>query len=124
MELVKQLLDINFSGPVVMLAMKRATFDALPEVVRSAIDKHLGKTVSIAIAEERDQVEEEVKRKLASDGVHRVIRFDAAQMARVREELEEVYADWVGGMTEQGIDGGKLLDAARRAVAAHEKSAP
>jgi len=121
MSQLKNLLDINFSGPIVMLAMKRATFDALPEAVRAAIDRHLGKSVSIAIAEERDQVEEEVKRKLGADGVHTMIRFNAAQMADIREELDEVYADWVTGMTEQGQDGKELLEAARKAVAAHEK---
>lgn len=118
---LKNLLDINFSGPIVMLAMKRATFDALPDAVRTAIDTHLGKAVSIAIAEERDQVEEEVKRKLAADGHHAVLRFNAAQMAEIGEELEEVYADWVAGMAEQGQDGKGLLDAARKAVATHEK---
>lgn len=115
------LLDIPFSGPVVMLAMKRATFDALPEPVRAAMDRHLGKTVSLAIAEERDQAEEEVKRKLAGDGRHAVLRFDPAQMADIREELEEVYADWVAGMADQGQDGKGLLDAARKAIAAAEK---
>lgn len=121
MSQLRNLLDINFSGPIVMLAMKRSTYDALPEAVRAAIDRHLGKSVSIAIAEERDQVEEEVKRKLSTDGAHAVIRFNAAQMADIREELDEVYADWVTGMAEQGQDGKGLLDAARKAVAAHEK---
>ncbi|WP_448204614.1 TRAP transporter substrate-binding protein DctP [Azospirillum sp. sgz302134] len=121
MSQLKNLLDINFSGPLVMLAMKRATFDALPEPVRAAIDKHLGKAVSIAIAEERDQVEEETKRKLGADGLHAVIRFNGAQMSDIREELEEVYADWVAGMAEQGLDGKGLLEAARKAVVTYEK---
>jgi TRAP-type C4-dicarboxylate transport system substrate-binding protein len=121
MSQLTHLLDINFSGPVVMLAMKRATFDALPDPVKTAFDRHLGKGVSIAIAEERDQIEEDMKRKLAEDGVHKVKRFTPPQMRELRDELEEVYADWVTGMTEQGVDGRRLLDAARKAIAANEK---
>ncbi len=121
MDQLTHLLDINFSGPVVMLAMKRATFDALPDAVRAAIDTHLGKTISLAIAQERDQTEEAVKGKLAADGIHKVVRFSPAHMRDIGEELEEVYADWVTGMTEQGVDGRRLLDAARRAIAANEK---
>ncbi|RTR15932.1 hypothetical protein EJ903_21980 [Azospirillum griseum] len=121
MNQLTHLLDINFSGPVVMLAMKRATFDALPDPVKAAFDKHLGKPVSLAIAEERDQIEEDMKRKLAEDGQHKVKRFTPTQMTEIRDELEEVYADWATGLNEQGLDGRKLLDAARKALAAYEK---
>lgn len=121
MSQLTHLLDINFSGPVVMLAMKRTTFDALPAPVKTAFDAHLGKGISIAIAEERDQIEEGMKRKLAEDGVHKVKRFSPSQMRDIRDELEEVYADWAAGMSEQGIDGRRLLDAARKAIAANEK---
>lgn len=120
MDQLKHLLDINFSGPVVMLAMKRATFDALPDTARAAFDRHLGKGISIAIAEERDQIEEEVKRTLAADGVHTVVRFGPDHMRAVAADLQEVYDDWVAGVAEHGIDGGRLLDAARRAIAASE----
>ncbi|MBV5336176.1 TRAP transporter substrate-binding protein DctP [bacterium] len=121
MNRLKYLLDINFSGPVVMLAMKRAAFDALPDAVKTAMDRHLGKPISLAVADERDQVEEETKRKLAADGVHLVARFTPEQMREIGEETDEVYGDWIVGVAEQGVDGKRLVDAARRAVAAHEK---
>ncbi|WP_168220438.1 TRAP transporter substrate-binding protein DctP [Azospirillum thermophilum] len=115
------LLDINFSGPVVMLAMRQPVFDALPDPVKAAFDRHLGKAISLAIAEERDAAEEEVKAKLAADGTHKVVRFTPDQMQDVRGELEDVYDDWVAGITRQGVDGRRLLERARQAVAAHEK---
>lgn len=121
MDQLKNLLDINFSGPIVMLAMKQQTFDALPDPVKASIDRHLGKTVSLAIAEERDQVEEEVKRKLAADGQHKVTRLSPDQMKEIAEELEEVYGDWVAAVAQKGGDGKALLAAARKAIAANEK---
>lgn len=121
MNRLKNLLDINFSGPVVMLAMRQQSFDALPEPVRAALDHHLGKEISLAIAQERDQVEDEVKRKLAADGQHKVSRLSAQQMKDIAEDLEEVYADWSAAVTAAGGDGKALLAAARKAVAATEK---
>lgn len=118
---LKHMVDIGFSGPVVMLAMKKTVFDGLPAPVQALIDKHLGKPVSLAIAEERDQLERELKQKFAADGVHQVVRFTPAQLAEIRGELEEVYAEWVASGAAQGIQAQGLLDAARRAIAAHEK---
>lgn len=115
------MVDIGFSGPVVMLAMRRDVFDGLPAELRGLLDRHLGKNVSLAVAEERDQLEAEQKSRLAADGRHTIVRFTDAQIAEVAAELEEVYAEWQTSVAALGIDAAGLLASARRAVALHEK---
>lgn len=118
---LKYLVDIDVTGPVVMLAMRQSVFDGLPEPVRVALDTHLGRNISFAIADERDKTEESVKQKASSDGVHEVIRFSQSDMKAIRDELIEVYDEWATSLVAKSIDGPALLTAARQAVAAYEK---
>lgn len=121
MDQVNYLVDINFTGPVVMVAMQQTVFDALPEAIRTALDRHMGRALSLAIAEERDQAEDNTRKKIAAGGRHTLVRFTAAETDALLNDLSEVFDEWVVGLKAKGIDGAALLTAARRAVAAHEK---
>lgn len=121
MDQVQYLLDVSFAGPVVMLAMRKSVFDGLPPAVRTAIDRHTGRELSERIAEERDSFEANIKEKMASDGVHTVVRFTDTQLAEMQTALDDVYQEWVSDVTKLGVDGKALLTAAQGYVRTHEK---
>ncbi|MDJ1158520.1 TRAP transporter substrate-binding protein [Chelatococcus sp. SYSU_G07232] len=104
-----------------ILAMNKAKYEGLPADLKTVIDANSG-LVAAAMAgkvwDEQAVVVSEMVRKRGN--VITVIAEEEA--ARWRQTTQPVVDTWLKQMKDKGLDGGKLLDAARASLAKYEKA--
>ncbi len=104
------------------LAMNRPKYEGLPADLKAAIDKNSGQvaaTLAGAMWDEQAVIVTEAVKKRGNT----IITLSEDEKARWRKTTEPVIEAWIKQVKERGIDGGKLLEAARALVAKYEKAA-
>lgn len=119
---VSQIVDIGFSAPAVGIFMSEKYFSSLPGDIQQALTKHLTQDCSLAteISIDRDKQEEVTRNELVAGGKHKFIKFDAAALAAMNEDMREVYDEWAASVAKQGVDGKALIERARAIITQNE----
>ena len=102
-----------------VLAMNRASYDALPEDLRAILDAQSGAALS-AFAGRVMAEWDAPGREAAVAAGNTIITLDEAEVARWKEAAQPVIDRWVAEMEGQGIDGAALIEQARALIAKHE----
>jgi len=108
----------RFGTSVFLFAMNKARYDALPEDLRAVIDANSGANIAGEMG--RIWMEGELPgMELQEQSGGEIIRLDAATMAEFDARGETVVARWITEMQNTGIDGARLVEEARAAIARH-----
>ena len=92
----------------------------LPDDLKAVIDANSAAAIAGEVGQVWDGVEVPGKEAVLGSGSE-LVELDPEAMAAFDERAEQVTAQWIADMAEQGIDGQALVDAARSAVAAHTR---
>lgn len=103
------------------LAMNRAKYEALPSDLKSIVDQNSGMAFAELAGRMWDSEAVRVRELVAKRG-NTIIQLDAAEKARWVEATKSVYPAWIEQVKAKGLDGAKLIDAARALIAKHDKA--
>jgi TRAP-type C4-dicarboxylate transport system substrate-binding protein len=125
-ELVKNHTEIpgspTFYTATFVLAMNKAKYDALPADLKAVIDANSGQTAAAMAGKVWDEQADVVSDMVRKRG-NTIITLTEEEAARWRKTTEPVIENWLKTTKEKGLDGQKLLDAARAAIKKHEGAA-
>jgi TRAP-type transport system periplasmic protein len=102
-----------------VLAMNRASYDSLPTDLRRVLDDNSGSSAAEAAGRMWDAQSTLVEETVRKRG-NTIETISADEARRWRTATEPVIERWLAQMKERGRDGGKLIDAAREAIARFE----
>jgi TRAP-type transport system periplasmic protein len=101
-----------------ILAMNRAKYDALPADLKAVIDKNSGQAAAEMAGKVWDEQAVTVSDMVRKRGNTITVITDA-EAAKWRAATAPVIDGWVKTVTERGLNGTKLLESARAALAKH-----
>lgn len=99
-----------------VLAMNRATYDALPDDLKEVIDRNSGLELS-AFAGKQMQLDDAGPRDAAIADGGNIIELSAEEIARWKEAAAPTREKWIVEMDEKGLDGTKLYERAMELIA-------
>lgn len=105
-----------------VLAMNKPKYESLPADLKKVIDANSGQafaTLAGGMWDEQAKVVEEMVRKRGNT----ISAISTEEAARWRKTTEPVTEAWIKQVKDKGLDGGKLIEAARGLIAKYEKSA-
>ncbi len=125
-ELVKNHTEIpgspTFYTATFVLAMNKAKYEGMPADLKAVIDANSGQTAAAMAGKVWDEQADVVSAMVKSRG-NTIITLTDEEAARWRKATEPVVETWLRTTKERGLDGPKLLEAARAALAKHETAA-
>lgn len=124
-ELVKFHTEITgspaFYAASFFLAMNKAKYDGLPADLKAVIDKNSGQ-VFATLAGNMWDAEAVRVRKLVADRGNTITQLDNAEKAKWIEATKPVYTAWIEQVKAKGLDGAKLIEAAKALVAKYDRA--
>jgi TRAP-type C4-dicarboxylate transport system substrate-binding protein len=105
-----------------VLAMNKAKYEGMPEDLRKVIDANSGQVAARMAGQVWDEQATVVSEMVKKRG-NTLITITEDEKERWRKATQPVVDTWVKTSKERGLDGEKLLESARAALAKYEKSA-
>jgi TRAP-type C4-dicarboxylate transport system substrate-binding protein len=105
-----------------VLAMNKAKYDGMPADLREVIDRNSGLAAAAMAGKVWDEQAVNVSEMVKKRG-NTFITLDEAEAKRWQQATQPVVDNWLKSAKERGLDGAKLLEEARAALAKHEKAA-
>jgi TRAP-type C4-dicarboxylate transport system substrate-binding protein len=105
-----------------VLAMNKARYEGMPEDLRRVIDANSGAVAARMAGQVWDEQAEVVSAMVKKRG-NTLITITEDEKERWRKATQPVIDTWVRTSKDRGLDGEKLLESARAALAKHEKTA-
>ncbi|MCO5161281.1 MAG: TRAP transporter substrate-binding protein [Mesorhizobium sp.] len=105
---------------VQIVAMSQQKYDSLPDDLKKVIDDNRGSEESVQFGDAFESTAQEEKKKLAEAKADITVLPDA-EYERWQKAAEKIADEWVADANKKGLDGAKLLDQARAAVAKYAK---
>jgi TRAP-type transport system periplasmic protein len=125
-ELVKNHTEIpgspTFYTATFVLAMNKAKYDALPPDLKQVIDANSGQPAAAMAGQVWDEQAVVVSEMVRKRG-NTIITLTEDEAGRWRKATEPVVENWLKTSKERGLNGERLLDAARAAIRKHEGAA-
>ena len=104
-------------------AMNKGRYEALPDDLRAVIDANSGLMASLWAGRAHD-TGDAVGRALMEEAGNEIATLSPEATSRIVALGEEVTRDWIAEMEERGLDGARLVEDARAAVAKTAGAAP
>ena len=124
-ELVKYHTDIPGSPTLYtatfVLAMNKTKYESMPGDLKKVLDDNSGQAIATLAGSMWDTQAEVVEAMVRKRG-NVITEITPEEAARWRKTTEPVIEAWLKQAKERGLDGAKLLEAARAAVAKYEKA--
>jgi TRAP-type C4-dicarboxylate transport system substrate-binding protein len=115
-EQVREMLDVNFAAPALMVVMNKRYYEKLPEDIRKLVDQNSGLEFSLRSARIRDAAELVAKKAISENRSYRVTKFNDKETAELQRRIQPVYQQWQQSMANLNIDGDRLLTRVRSFV--------
>ncbi|MEI8144041.1 MAG: TRAP transporter substrate-binding protein [Alphaproteobacteria bacterium] len=109
----------TFYTATFILAMNKPKYESMPADLRAVIDANSGMTAASAAGTMWDDRSGVVAQMVRGRSQNTVITLAEDETARWRTATQPVIDNWVRAMRERNIDGQKVLDDARAAIAKH-----
>jgi TRAP-type C4-dicarboxylate transport system substrate-binding protein len=103
---------------VFLYGMNKARYESLPDDLKAVIDQNSGASIAEEIGQVWMDVEEPGLQAAMDDG-NEIIRWSMEQKPAWQAAVQPAIDRWVAEVTDAGIDGQALLEAATAAVQAH-----
>lgn len=110
----------RFGTSVFLFLMNKDRYDSLPDDLKAIIDEHSGASIADQAGALWDEIELPGM-KLQEESGGEIVHLDAAATAEFDALNQGVEERWVAEMSDQGIDGAALVEAAKTAVASHSQ---
>jgi len=108
----------RFGTATFLFAMNKDRYNSLPDDLKKVIDDNIGPAFSEEMGVVWNNVEKPgIGMQEKSGG--EIVQLDAAAKGTFDEVGGKVVARWVSEVSDRGIDGQKLVDEARKAIAKH-----
>jgi len=116
-ELVKYHSETDPSRPalytsVFIIAMNPAKYNGLPADLKAIIDKTTGEVMVGKFGAMFDEVAADTKKRIAAQG-NKITTLSATQVTAMKQATASVEDEWAKQVGEKGLDGKKLIAAAR-----------
>lgn len=108
----------RFGTSVFLFAMNKKRYEGLPDDLRAVIDANSGPAFAEEMGLAWDMIEPEAMALTAASGSE-LIELDAETTAAFDARGEVAVERWIEAVSDQGIDGAALVEAARTAIARH-----
>ena len=105
------------------MAMNKAKYNALAPDLKKVVDNNSGLATSAWLGKTQ-QGNDPLGRKAAVDHGNTIFTVSVAEAQEFRRKSRAIEVEWVEDMNKRGLDGRKLLDAARALIEKHGKAAP
>lgn len=103
------------TATVLTVLMNKAKYDGLPADLKAIIDKNSGLVLSEKFGQVFDEEATKSRQKVTELG-NKVTDLDATQIEAMRKATAGVVDEWIKEVSGKGVDGQKLVDAARALV--------
>ncbi|GAB1385941.1 TRAP transporter substrate-binding protein [Melaminivora sp.] len=100
------------TATVLTVLMNKKKYDGLPADLKAVLDKHSGEALTNRFGRVFDEVAEDSRKRVAGLG-NKITTLNAAQVAALQKATTSVDEEWAKQVSEKGLDGKKLLAAAR-----------
>jgi TRAP-type C4-dicarboxylate transport system substrate-binding protein len=107
--------DLRFAAPVQMVAMHRATWDAMPADLQATIEKCAAAFIADG-GRIRAEAEVSAAKKFQTDPRYTFVPYSRELHDEMQTALAPVYDVWQADMAKRGLDGARLLSRARELV--------
>lgn len=108
----------RFGTATFLLAMNKASYEALPDDLKQIIDDHSGAAIAGAMGEAWNNIEP-IGIKRAEDAGNSVTKLSADASAEFEVAFDATVQRWVDEASSNGIEAEALLEKARAAIAAN-----
>lgn len=103
------------------LLMNKKKYNGLPADLKRVLDANSGRNIARQAGELWAQIEEPGRKVVASRKKNKFHTIPADEVAKMKKAAEPVYAQWLGEMKKNGIDGQTLLNDARAMIDKYSK---
>ena len=110
-ELLKYGTETRFYTMTMMVAMNQRKWDSLPEDVKKVFEETTGMAMSVEAGKVFDETNAPMRGLCVKKGME-VIQFPEAEKKKLEALAEPIRSGWVSEMTERGLPGQAILDAA------------
>jgi TRAP-type C4-dicarboxylate transport system substrate-binding protein len=110
----------RFGTTTFQISMNQGVWDSLPDDLKEVVDKHSGEEFAREVGQVWRNSEEGGINVALKDG-NELVTLTEEEMQAFRTAMEPVVKRWVDEVTAKGIDGQKLVDTAKAAIAKNRK---
>lgn len=100
------------TATVLMVLMNKQKYDSLPADLKAIVDKNSGEALVEKFGAMFDDVAAATRKKIAAQG-DQITTFSAGEVAAMKKATDEVDNEWAALVATKGLDGKKLISAAR-----------
>ena len=100
------------TATVLTVLMNKAKYDGLPADLKAIVDKTTGEVMVGKFGAMFDEVAADTKKRIAAQG-NKITTLSATQVAAMKQATASVEDEWAKQVGEKGVDGKKLIAAAR-----------
>ena len=100
------------TATVLMVLMNKQKYDGLPADLKAIVDKTTGEVMVGKFGAMFDDVAATTRKKIAEQG-NKISTFSAVEVAAMKRATASVEDEWVKQVGDKGLDGKKLIAAAR-----------
>ncbi len=100
------------TATVLTVLMNKQKYDGLPADLKAIVDKTTGEAMVAKFGAMFDDVAASTRKRIAEQG-NTIAAFSAVEVAAMKRATASVEDDWVKQIAEKGLDGKKLIAAAR-----------
>ena len=110
-----------FGTSLYLFLMNKARYDGLPKELRVVIDRNSGHPLAREMGRVwRDGAADALRKARERGNVIHVLQGE--ESTRARQALQRVLTRWRAETEKQGIDGGRLIERAREAIARNKQT--
>lgn len=100
------------TATVLMVLMNKQKYDGLPADLKAIVDKTTGEVMVGKFGAMFDDVAADTRKRIAAQG-NKITTFSAVEVAAMKRATASVEEEWAKQVGEKGLDGKKLIAAAR-----------
>lgn len=100
------------TATVLMVLMNKQKYDGLPADLKAIVDKTTGEVMVGKFGAMFDDVAADTRKRIAAQG-NKITTFSAIEVAAMKRATASVEEEWAKQVGEKGLDGKKLIAAAR-----------
>lgn len=108
------------TATVLTVLMNKAKYDGLPADLKAIVDKTTGPVLVAKFGAVFDDVATDTRKRLTAQG-NKITTFSPTEVAAMMRATASVEDEWVKQVAERGLDGKKLLAAARELTGTRTK---
>lgn len=109
------------TATVLTVLMNKQKYDSLPADLKAIVDKTTGDVMVEKLGNVFDDVAADTRKRIAAEAGQKIVTLTPAQLEPMRQATAGVEDEWAKQVGEKGLDGKKLIAAARELTGTGKK---